>query len=110
VSPIDEEGVGAMSISERIATFITENFYVPAGSEVPFDASLLDSGIIDSTGVLEVIEFLEREFGITVEDHEVVPENLDSVDRLSAFVAKKSGAAAAPEGARAEQTTASILS
>ena len=46
-------------------------------------------GIIDSTGILEVIFFLEENFGIKVEDEEMVPENLDSIDNLVAFVARK---------------------
>ena len=55
------------------------------------DASLLDQGIIDSTGVLEVIGFLESTFNITVEDAEMLPENLDSIQRISDFVARKQG-------------------
>lgn len=52
--------------------------------------SFLDMGIIDSTGILEVIFFLEESFGIKVEDEEMVPENLDSIDNLVAFIARKS--------------------
>ncbi|MEW8470669.1 MAG: acyl carrier protein, partial [Candidatus Thiodiazotropha sp.] len=51
--------------------------------------SFLDKGILDSTGILEVIYFLEDEFGIKVEDTEMVPENLDSVDNIVSFIAKK---------------------
>ena len=65
------------------------NFYVPDASALTDDASLLDRGLIDSTGVLEVIEYLETTFGITVTDDEMLPENLDSVDRIVAFVEKK---------------------
>jgi len=52
--------------------------------------SFLDKGIIDSTGILEVIMFLEEEFGIKVEDEEMVPENLDSVANIAAYINKKS--------------------
>jgi acyl carrier protein len=51
--------------------------------------SLLEKGVMDSTGVLELISFLEREFEITLDDAEMVPENLDSVDRVVAFVERK---------------------
>ncbi|HEX7603620.1 MAG TPA: acyl carrier protein [Polyangiaceae bacterium] len=75
---------------DRVRTFITTNFYAPdpAFSD---DASLLDAGIVDSTGVLEVISFLETEFQITVADEEMLPDNLDSVARIVAFVERKKG-------------------
>jgi acyl carrier protein len=54
------------------------------------DDSFLKKGIIDSTGILEVISYLGDEFGVTVKDEEMIPENLDSVNNLVAFVARKS--------------------
>jgi acyl carrier protein len=78
-----------MQITEQVRTFVTSNFYVPDPSLLTDDASLLDQGIIDSTGVLEVISFLEETFGITVEDREILPENLDSIARIAAFVSRK---------------------
>jgi acyl carrier protein len=53
------------------------------------EMSLLDSGIIDSTGVLEVVQFIEEQFGIQVKDEELLPENLDSVGRIARFVERK---------------------
>ena len=53
------------------------------------DDSFLDSGFIDSTGVLELVNFLEETFGITIEDEELLPDNLDSLNKLIAFVKKK---------------------
>jgi acyl carrier protein len=53
------------------------------------DVSLLEEGIMDSTGVLDLVMFIEETFGIQVKDEELVPENLDSVDKLVAFVEKK---------------------
>ena len=53
------------------------------------DQSFLENGIIDSTGVLELVAFLEQRFGITVADRELLPENLDSVQNASAFVTRK---------------------
>lgn len=57
--------------------------------ELADDGSLLDLGIIDSTGVLELVGFLEETYGISVEDEELVPDNLDTVNNLVAFVERK---------------------
>lgn len=76
---------------ERVRNFITTNFYVPDKDALADDASLLDQGIVDSTGVLEVVSFLETEFGIQVADDEVLPDNLDSVARIASFTDRKKG-------------------
>jgi acyl carrier protein len=81
-----------METRERVRQFILSNFYVSDPKALGDETSLLDRGIVDSTGVLEVIAFLEREFGIRVADEEMLPENLDSVGRLSAFIAAKAAA------------------
>ncbi len=73
----------------KVRGFVTTNFYVADPKALPDDASLLDAGIVDSTGVLEVVQFLESEFGISVQDHEIVPENVDSIARIAAFIGKK---------------------
>ena len=78
-----------MALQQQIRDFVTTNFYVPEPKALDDATSLLDHGIIDSTGVLEVIMFIERTFGVTVEDSEMLPENLDSIERIAAFVAKK---------------------
>jgi len=72
-----------------IRGFVARQFYVPAGEVPGDDESLLDRGIVDSTGVLEVVMFLEETFGVVVEDDEIVPENLDSVAAMAAYVARK---------------------
>ncbi|MEY2953939.1 MAG: hypothetical protein RLZZ401_2026 [Pseudomonadota bacterium] len=77
------------AITEQIRSFVTSNFYVADPSALQDSASLLDGGIIDSTGVLEVIGFLEDTFGFTVEDSEMLPDNLDSIERIASFVARK---------------------
>lgn len=74
---------------ERVRAFITSNFYVPDKDALADDASLLDQGIVDSTGVLEVVSFLETELGIHVEDAEMLPDNLDSIARIAAFADRK---------------------
>jgi len=78
-----------MDIKEQVRTFVTSNFYVADPSALEDNASLLDKGIIDSTGVLEVIFFIEETFGIAVEDSEMLPDNLDSIERISNFIARK---------------------
>ena len=74
----------------EIRQFLTEVFFLgddPAG--VPGSKSLIDSGIIDSTGVLELVGFLEEKYSIQINDDELVPENLDSIENLVAFVGRK---------------------
>jgi acyl carrier protein len=83
-----------MEIAETFRSFITTNFYVADPAALSDDDSLLDAGIIDSTGVLDLIGFIEQQFGVTVADEELVPENLDSITRLTAFLERKHQAAA----------------
>jgi acyl carrier protein len=80
-----------MDIRQTVRDFITSHFYVPDPAALGDDGSLLDQGIIDSTSVLEVIGFIEATFGIKVEDSEMLPDNLDSVARIVAFVGRKRG-------------------
>jgi acyl carrier protein len=87
-NPIPKDTPFLNDTSEIVRAFVTSNFYV-AGQELANDASLLDSGVVDSTGVLEIIGFVETTFGVTVEDHEILPENLDSIERITAFVQRK---------------------
>jgi acyl carrier protein len=73
-----------------IRAFVVAELLMGDAAGLPPDAaSLTESGIVNSTGVLEVLMFLERHFGISVADRELVPENFDSVDNLVAFVARK---------------------
>ncbi len=79
-----------MSVSENILKFIRENFIAGrTDTGLAPEDSLIESGVIDSTGVLELVMFLEETFSITVEDDELVPENLDSIDRIAAFLRRK---------------------
>ncbi len=80
-----------MQIREQVRSFISSNFFLPESEELADGSSLLDQGIIDSTGVLELILFLEETFSLTVEDSEMLPENLDSVDSITTFVTGKKG-------------------
>ena len=77
-------------MESEIRTFIADNFLL--GDDVqnmPGSASLIDAGIIDSTGVLELVCFLESTFGIEVQDDEMLPENLDSIRAISNYVGRK---------------------
>ncbi|MEW8505322.1 MAG: acyl carrier protein [Candidatus Thiodiazotropha sp.] len=79
-----------MSTEATIRNYILENYlFTDDQSALNSTDSFLDKGILDSTGILEVIYFLEDEFGIKVEDTEMVPENLDSVNNIVSFIAKK---------------------
>ena len=79
-----------MSVEKKIREYILENYlFTDDQSALSSSDSFLEKGIIDSTGILEVIHFLEDEFKVRVEDDEMVPENLDSVDNIVQFVARK---------------------
>lgn len=80
-----------MSEKEKIKDFIIENFLFGNADGLQDDTSFLEEGIIDSTGVLELVTFLEEEFNIKVEDEELIPENLDSINHVTAFLQKKIG-------------------
>jgi len=75
--------------SEQIRSFLVSNFYVSDVKTLMNDTSLLDQGIVDSTGVLEIIGFIEETFGITVEDSELLPENLDSIQGIEQYIIRK---------------------
>jgi acyl carrier protein len=78
-------------VQNKIRTFIVENYLFGDDEGLESHTSFLDEGIVDSTGILELIEFISEEFSIIVEDDELVPENLDSIDNVTAFVGRKSG-------------------
>ena len=78
-----------MQIKDSVREFIATNFYVPDPAVIADEDSLLDQGIIDSTGVLELIVFLEDEFKIKIEDDEVIPSNLDSIAQITSYVQRK---------------------
>ncbi len=79
-----------MSIEQQVRDYILENFlFTDEASALANDASFLEKGIIDSTGVLEMIFFLEQEFALKVADKEMIPENLDSVNNIVRYVQSK---------------------
>jgi len=78
------------SIKETVLNFIRENF-IMGRSDVVLDekVSLIDSGVMDSTGVLELVEFLESKYSIKIEDEELVPENLETIENIIGFLKTK---------------------
>jgi acyl carrier protein len=78
-----------MPIREAIRNFIFENFILDVEDNLKDDDSLLEKGVIDSTGVLELVAFIEEKYGFTVEDEELVPENLDSIRNIAEFILRK---------------------
>lgn len=79
-----------MEIESKLRNFILDNYlFTDDQSVLSNEDSFLDKGIIDSTGILELIFFLEEDFGVVVEDKEMIPENLDSVMNVMTFVESK---------------------
>ena len=78
-----------MSIKSAIRNFIIENFLYGQDDNFENDVSFLEKGIIDSTGVLELVSFVEDKFGITVKDEELVPEYFDSVSNLELYISNR---------------------
>lgn len=84
--------VNLTDIKEKMKLFINDKFLMGEGfKEFDEDDSFLENGIIDSTGVLELVTFTEEEFGIHIDDEEMVPDNLDSVNNISRFIVEKVG-------------------
>jgi acyl carrier protein len=79
-----------MNSEQNIRNYILENYlFTDNQSALDNGDSFLDKGILDSTGILEVIYFLEEQFNIKIEDEEMIPENLDSINNILAFVERK---------------------
>lgn len=82
------------SLHDQVRRFILENYlFTDDASQLGLDDSLLGRGIVDSTGMLEIILFIEEQLGVKVADSEMIPENLDSVNRIAAFVTSRRKAA-----------------
>jgi acyl carrier protein len=79
------------SIEQKIHSFLLEKFPLARKAGVGKDTALLEKGILDSLGILDVVSFLESEFSVAISDEELVPENFQSLDTLASFVRKKNG-------------------
>ncbi len=78
------------TIGKEIKDFVVSNFlFGQESTPLSDDQSFLESGIIDSTGVLELVAFLEQKYGISVGDRELLPENLDSISNVVGFISRK---------------------
>ncbi len=81
-----------MKMNDKIRTYIMENILLgSADHPIADDDSFLEKGIIDSTGILELVAFVEDEFAIEVEDEELIPDNFDSIGKLAAYTEMKIG-------------------
>ncbi len=76
---------------DKVQQFIVDNFLFGDSGQLDADTSFLNEGIVDSTGILELIMFLEETFDIHIEDKELIPENLDSLNNIQQFVSLKKG-------------------
>jgi len=86
-----------MDHSAKVKEFVVENFLFGDGESLKDDTSFMEEGIIDSTGILELVFFLEETFGFSVEDDELVPDNMDSLQNISRFINRKLNANSASE-------------
>lgn len=81
-----------MSIETQIKDYIAKNLLFSSdGFKYSDEASFLEEGIVDSQGVMELVLFAEENFGIQVKDTEIIPDNFDSVNKLSAYIQRKGG-------------------
>jgi len=78
-------------LKEQIRNYIVENFLFGDDKGLNENTSFLDSGIVDSTGILELIDFISETFSIRVEDDEMLPENLDSINNVLNYLTRKMG-------------------
>ncbi len=78
-----------MDNSIKVREFVVENFLFGDGEALKNDTSFMEEGIIDSTGILELVFFLEETFSLSVEDDELVPDNMDSLQNIVRFIDRK---------------------
>ena len=76
-------------LKDKVRAFVVENFMFGNDEGLEDGTSFLENGIIDSTGILELVNFLDEEFSISVEDEELIPENLDSIKNVTSYLQKK---------------------
>ena len=80
-----------MDVLQTVKAYIVENFLFGDDTRIDPDTDFLENGILDSTGVLELVGFLEEKYGIRVEDDELVPDNLNSLEKIALYISKKTG-------------------
>lgn len=82
-------------ITNKIKDFVVENFLFGDDAGLNNHTSFMEKGIVDSTGILELVEYVSAEFHITIDDVELLPENFDSIDNIAVFIESKGGKAVA---------------
>jgi len=78
-----------MNFREDIRTFIVDNFLFGDDGGLKDDSSFLKEGIVDSTGIMQLVSFIQEQYLVQIEDDELTPENLDSINKVSAFIQEK---------------------
>ncbi|MCU0643818.1 MAG: acyl carrier protein [bacterium] len=78
-----------MDYINDVRNFVVENFLFGEGEKLKHDNSFLENGIVDSTGILELVSFLEENYRISIADDELIPENLDSLKNIDSFLKRK---------------------
>ena len=78
-----------MDVQRQIRTYIVENFLLGDAGDLDEARSLSEAGVVDSTGVMELVLFVEEAFNIKVNDEDFIPDNFDSIQRIAAFVERK---------------------
>jgi acyl carrier protein len=77
-------------VKQSVKSYILENVLYGADEDaLSYEDSFLEKGIIDSTGIMEIVIFIEEEYGFSIYDEELIPENLDSINNLSRFINRK---------------------
>jgi acyl carrier protein len=87
--PASRDMTSGHDLAADVREFILKSFPLARKQQIKNSDALLESGMIDSQGVLEVVDFIERQFSTTVEDEELVPENFQTIDRIVAFIQSK---------------------
>ncbi len=86
----DTKNMNCIDIKKKIKVFIIENFLLgDSSNNLNDEDSFFEKGIIYSTGVLELVSFVEKSFNVKFEDEELIPDNLDSINKVSDFILKK---------------------
>jgi acyl carrier protein len=78
------------SVEERVRLFLADRFLFDPQGQIDPKASLIGTGILDSTGAMELVMFIEEQFGFEVADNELIPANLDSIEKVAAYIGRKS--------------------
>jgi len=78
-----------LNIAQEVRSFVIDTFLFGQGDRLRDDASFIGEGLVDSTGILELVSFLEEHYALQLADDELIPDNLDSIVRVTAFVTRK---------------------